>query len=661
MKKLSFIFFFFFYQLTFAQFFITGPSTISQNWPYVTFSNYCTSGGTAAYNIWTLPSSGGYFNFAYGSGNPQAIAAQTKIKVAPLNNCVSWGDNATWRPFYNIPATISVTNGGMSATKTILMTPDTYGQTVQPLSTITKTGCASDSIIVGTVTASSNNYALQRSGPNEGCRLGHKWYYYDQTTGNWINFLTVNSQPSISSCSQNFSCLPSVTGKTSQLFGYNVIDSTEWFNGIIKLDISQVPSNLTDSLQVYLQVQHKQGVVLSSNTLQLNVLPTPPVTSVSANGPLTFCLGDSVVLTAAGGSSYSWSTGDTAQSITVKNGGNYSVTAVGQLNQCGNGNTVSTQITSFIGVDTSITTSGPLTFFDPDSLTLTAANNLRYLWNTGDTTQSIVVDTVGIFMATVTDSLGCYGNTVSKLTNVVADTRITVSQSTICDGDSSIITAASGQMNYVWNIGAFSQSIVVKDSGGYYVNITSPNGYLGTSSTETISVVPAINTPTINVNTLFQIIMSGSTALITISSYNQDYDYQWGARGGVVDSSGNGFAYVDWGAPDTNAAVWVIISNGYCTDSVGIDVKISGIGLDDNSLNSIILSPNPNSGLFSIQVDQEHIGSSYQILDNLGRLIDKGIIRDLSQDFDLSNKPKGVYRIQVSNDKALKTLNVVIQ
>ena len=71
--------------------------------------------------------------------------------------------------------------------------------------------------------------------------------------------------------------------------------------------------------------------------------------------------------------------------------------------------------------------------------------------------------------------------------------------------------------------------------------------------------------------------------------------------------------------------------------------------------------PNPNSGLFSIQVDQEHIGSSYQILDNLGRLIDKGITRELSQDFDLSDKPKGVYRIQVSNDKAMKTLNVVIQ
>ena len=97
------------------------------------------------------------------------------------------------------------------------------------------------------------------------------------------------------------------------------------------------------------------------------------------------------------------------------------------------------------------------------------------------------------------------------------------------------------------------------------------------------------------------------------------------------------------------------------TSDVAILTVIDNIGLNDDKLSSVTLSPNPNTGLFSIKADQEHIGSSYQILDNLGRLIDKGIIRDLSQDFDLSGKPKGVYRIQVSNEKAVKTLNVVIQ
>jgi len=85
----------------------------------------------------------------------------------------------------------------------------------------------------------------------------------------------------------------------------------------------------------------------------------------------------------------------------------------------------------------------------------------------------------------------------------------------------------------------------------------------------------------------------------------------------------------------------------YWNGSNWIWVSESSLGIEDIELATTSLYPNPNSGLFSIKVDQELIGSSYQILDNLGRLIDKGIIRELSQDFDLSDKPKGVYRIQV--------------
>ena len=93
-------------------------------------------------------------------------------------------------------------------------------------------------------------------------------------------------------------------------------------------------------------------------------------------------------------------------------------------------------------------------------------------------------------------------------------------------------------------------------------------------------------------------------------------------------------------------------------DSLGICYVASQ---EESNFKTIILSPNPNSGLFSIQLEQKHIGSFYQIIDNLGRLMDKGIIRELSQDFDFSDKPKGVYRIQVSNEKSIKTLNVLIQ
>src|SRR5688572_3651083 len=47
--------------------------------------------------------------------------------------------------------------------------------------------------------------------------------------------------------------------------------------------------------------------------------------TTSVSGPLTFCQGDSVILTASTGSSYSWSNGAKTRSITVKSSGKYSV------------------------------------------------------------------------------------------------------------------------------------------------------------------------------------------------------------------------------------------------------------------------------------------------------------------------------------------------
>ena len=46
---------------------------------------------------------------------------------------------------------------------------------------------------------------------------------------------------------------------------------------------------------------------------------------ITSSGPLSFCAGDTVVLTAAEGDSVLWNTGDTTQSITVTAEGNYSV------------------------------------------------------------------------------------------------------------------------------------------------------------------------------------------------------------------------------------------------------------------------------------------------------------------------------------------------
>ena len=65
------------------------------------------------------------------------------------------------------------------------------------------------------------------------------------------------------------------------------------------------------------------------------VINTLPQATITANGPLDFCPGGNILLTASGASAYLWSNGATTASITVNQSGSYSVN-VTDANGCNN-------------------------------------------------------------------------------------------------------------------------------------------------------------------------------------------------------------------------------------------------------------------------------------------------------------------------------------
>lgn len=91
-------------------------------------------------------------------------------------------------------------------------------------------------------------------------------------------------------------------------------------------------------------------------TVVVNALPSNTIT---ASGPLTFCSGDSVMLSAAtGGYNYMWSTGDSVQTITVMMTGTYVLTITDSITGCMNMDSVDVMVnpspTIFAGNDTSV-------------------------------------------------------------------------------------------------------------------------------------------------------------------------------------------------------------------------------------------------------------------------------------------------------------------
>jgi gliding motility-associated-like protein len=111
-----------------------------------------------------------------------------------------------------------------------------------------------------------------------------------------------------------------------------------------------------------------------------------------------------------------------------------------------------------------ITVSGPLTICQGSSVTLTASTAYTYLWSTGETTQSITVNSAGTYSVTTNQSPACTQGTIacttcgvgtnSVVVNAAPPPVVSVSPNSIvgCYNSSAVVTA-SGASTYSWSPG----------------------------------------------------------------------------------------------------------------------------------------------------------------------------------------------------------------
>lgn len=157
-------------------------------------------------------------------------------------------------------------------------------------------------------------------------------------------------------------------------------------------------TTVTTSGNYYATVTTGCGVV-QTDTIAVTIDSLPPLNL----GPDTAHCGP-MTLDAGNGSTYSWSTGATTQTITADSSATYSVNVVGG-NGCTKSDTVTVSVVAVptvdIGPDTNIC-NGTQVCFDAGS-----NPNNTYLWNNGVTTSSQCVNTPGQYHITVTNSIGC--------------------------------------------------------------------------------------------------------------------------------------------------------------------------------------------------------------------------------------------------------------
>lgn len=286
-----------------------------------------------------------------------------------------------------------------------------------------------------------------------------------------------NSLPTLNITGNN----PICTGDAITLDAGTGFENYEWSDLSLNQSI-----NVTEGGTYSVIVTDVNGCTNEASvTVIENPLPEPVII-----GNQSFCSGETVSLNTGIFDQYLWSDGSELSSIDITNGGTYSVT-VTDLNGC----TGEDQITVSENQLPTPQISGTFAFCEGNTTSLSGPDGFDYLWSTGETSQSIVLDTGGDIGLTVTDAFGCSGETSVSITENQNPEPSIAGSSTFCIGNSSIIDAGMGYENYSWSDGSLNQTLEVTIAGIYEVTVTDINGCTGTTQfevTESSSLEPVI-------------------------------------------------------------------------------------------------------------------------------------------------------------------------
>ena len=215
--------------------------------------------------------------------------------------------------------------------------------------------------------------------------------------------------------------------------------------------------------------------ILHSDTIDVS-LHEIPTAIITPGGPLEFCEGDSVVLYGSGGDILDWIPGPIADSIVVDDNGTIQL----KVTTDGCYDYASVYVEVYELPQPEIFTSDPTTFSIGDSALLFTTAIGDILWNTGLTTDTIIVYDAGEYFVEETDIHGCYGQSEPIL---IVNNPLPVPEITFAIGTFFCSTSES----YQWNldgtplVGATEQTYIPTEFGSYSVTVMDANGCMGTS------------------------------------------------------------------------------------------------------------------------------------------------------------------------------------
>ncbi|MBK9412279.1 MAG: T9SS type A sorting domain-containing protein [Bacteroidetes bacterium] len=388
----------------------TNPTTK----PYVTYTGFL--GVESDINIKNFIRTDGYTWFSYAAMPKPANQTATISPSGPTHFCnggsvtltANQGSSYFWTPGGQTTRSITVNSSGTFTVKVTdstgvvaLSRPMTIAVSASAVTpTITASGptsfCAGGSVMLTSspansylwsngattqsiVVTTSGNYSV--TGINTGCSATSAAIVVSAMAAPVVPVITASG--SLSICPGTLLTLTSTPGT-----------SYAWSNGATTRSIIV---SAAGSYTVRMYGSANCSAVSTPKVVSMLAAPAAPVITPNSSTTLTSSH-TSVSLTSSTANQYRWSTNATTRSITVSTQGIYRVSITGT-----NGCTATSAPVAVIANGCTpppvpvVTASGPTILNPGQTVTLTSTVSNGYLWSTGATTRSIVVNTSGVY------------------------------------------------------------------------------------------------------------------------------------------------------------------------------------------------------------------------------------------------------------------------
>ena len=298
-----------------------------------------------------------------------------------------------------------------------------------------------------------------------------------------------------------------------------------------------------------------------------------------------------------------------------------------------------------------------LTICQGQTVTLSAGGADTYTWsnNSNNTSISASPSSDALYTVVGTNTLTGCTSTVSQLIVVNPNPNVSAisPNATVCAGNAANLIAF-GANTYAWSNSATGANINVTPSasGVYTVIGTQANG-CSTQATVavTVNTLPSVS---ITANPAGLVCEEDETTLTGLGAVSYQWSHTTGILlGGVVPVSPN---------TTTTYTLMGTDANG-CSNTTTYELNVTscvGIRNVTNTQSGISLYPNPNNGMFTVELVNGSV-NSIELTDVTGRVIMTKTTSDAKVNFDLNNVANGVYYVKISNNTTSEVIKIVKQ